>query len=169
MKKIHTSTKVIMELFPKQIAATSLSQPMEGAPASVLSEVVPDTVVEKEDLGDGLQGDSYAGASSSSASQRRQPHGARTTKWIAALIIFIGTGACGLILAFGMTAANSDQRQQFKLLATETTRQVELVWDRYELATLWIHQATRSMDNPRQEFLELYEYLRTDLYFQSIA
>jgi hypothetical protein len=50
---------------------------------------------------------------------------------------------------------------RIEILATETVRQLELVGDIYELATLWIHQATRSMHSPRKEFSALYEYLRT--------
>jgi signal transduction histidine kinase/CheY-like chemotaxis protein len=151
-----------MKPLPKQSIATSLSERNETrAP-------VPYKVTEKKSLKNGLNGDSCSGASSST-SQRREAHGARTTKLIATLILFIGTGACGLILAFGITAANYEQKQEFEILATETVRQFELVWDRYELATLWIHQATRSMDDPRKEFGELYEYLRTSLDFQGIA
>jgi hypothetical protein len=123
-----------MKTLKKQSAATtSLPEPDERVSLSVLA---PDTVTEKEEE------DSYADASSST-SQRRQLHGAISTKLIATLVLFIGSGACGLILAFGITAAKGDQEQQFKILATETVRQVELVWNRYELATLWIHQATR--------------------------
>jgi signal transduction histidine kinase/CheY-like chemotaxis protein len=130
-----------------------------------VSESVSDIVAEREDLRKCLKGNS-----SPCTSQRRQSQGgARTTKLIATLIIFIGTGACGLILAFGITAAKGDQRQQFNIIATETVRQFELVWEQYELAALWIHQATRSMDSPRKEFLELYEYLGTNLDFQGIA
>jgi signal transduction histidine kinase/CheY-like chemotaxis protein len=155
-----------MKPFQKQSAANSSSKSDERAPVSVSG---PDTVAEKEGLGNGRKGESRADTSSSN-SQQRQPHtGARTTKLIATLILFIGTGACGLILALGITAARSDQKQQFEILANETVRQVELVWDRYELAALWIHQATRTMDNPRTEFRELYEYLRTNLDFQGIA
>jgi signal transduction histidine kinase/CheY-like chemotaxis protein len=162
---------VSMNLLRKQShsAATSLSDPEQAPVSGSGLRPVPDIVVEKEDLESGLKGDSSADASSSTTSQRRQPHGARTTKLIASLILFIGTGACGIILAFGITAAKSDQKQQFEILATETVRQFELVWDRYEMATLWIHQATRTMDSPRKEFRELYEYLRTNLDFHSIA
>jgi signal transduction histidine kinase len=168
-KSRHTFTKATMKPLQKQSAAISLSEPDETAPVpGSVSVSVSDTVPEKQDLKNGLSGDSHADASSST-SQRHQPHGARTTKLIATLILFIGAGACGLILAFGITAAKSDQKQQFQILATETIRQVELVWDRYELATLWIHQATRSTDNPRKKVLELYEYLRTDLDFQGIT
>jgi signal transduction histidine kinase/CheY-like chemotaxis protein len=153
-----------MKPFQKPSAAiSSASQSDERAPLS-------DIVAEKEDVEDGLEEESCADASSlTSTSQQPQPHGAGTTKLIAALILFIGTGACGIILAFGINAAKSDQEKQFKILATETVRQVELVWDRYELATLWIHQATREMNDPRKEFRELYEYLSTSLDFQGIA
>jgi signal transduction histidine kinase/CheY-like chemotaxis protein len=156
-----------MKLLRQQsVTATSLFEPNERAPVS--GESVSATVTEKEGLETYLKGDSCSDASSST-SQRRQAHGARTTKLIATLILFMGTGACGLIIAFGVTAARNDQQQQFEILATETVRQFELVWDRYELATLWIHQATRLMDNPRKEFGELYEYLSTSLDFQGIA
>jgi signal transduction histidine kinase/CheY-like chemotaxis protein len=150
-----------MQPLQKQSAAHAISS------SETDERAVPETVAEKENLGNGLKEESCADASSTS--QRCQPHGARTTKLIATLILFIGTGACGVILAFGITAAKSDQKQQFKILATETVRQVELVWDRYELAALWIHQATRSMDNPRKEFRELYEYLYTSLDLQGIG
>lgn len=105
----------------------------------------------------------------SSSPQRRQPHSARTTNLIATLILFIGALACGLILALGATAANSEQKQQFKICATEAVHQLELVWNRYESATLCIHQTTRSMDNPRKEFSVLNEYLRTNLDFLAIG
>jgi signal transduction histidine kinase/CheY-like chemotaxis protein len=147
-----------MKTLQKQNVVNSLSELDERAPV-----LVADSMAEKEGLDNCMKGDSYADASSSNGQRRH------ATKLIATLILFIGTGACGLILAFGITAAKSDQKQQFKILATETVRQVELVWDRYELAALWIHQATRSMDNPRREFGELYEYLRTNLDFQGIA
>jgi signal transduction histidine kinase/CheY-like chemotaxis protein len=155
-----------MKPLQKQSTATSLSKPDEKAPGSAGSG--SDTMPEKEDLENRFNEDSYADASTSSP-RRRQPHGARTTQLIATLIMFIGTGACGLILAYGITAARSDQRQQFKICATETVHQLEMVWDRYELATLLIHQATRSMETSRQEFSELYDYLRTSVEFQSIA
>jgi hypothetical protein len=155
-----------MKPLQKESTPNSVSESDERAPVSGLG-TGSDTVAGKENLEHGMNGDSCADASSSS--QRRQPHGARTTKLIATLILFIGTGACGLILALGITAAKSDQKQQFEILATETVRQVELVWDRFELAALWIHQATRTMDSPRTEFRELYEYLRTNLDFQGIA
>jgi signal transduction histidine kinase/CheY-like chemotaxis protein len=149
---------------PLKGEGTSLSEPDEStlSPGSL-----SDRLAEKEDLENGLKGESKSDASSSS--QRRQPHGARTTKLIAALIFFIGTGACGLILAFGICAAKNDQRQEFNIIAHETVRQVELVWDRYEMATLWIHQATRSMDSPRKEFRKLYEYLHTTLDFEAVG
>jgi signal transduction histidine kinase len=151
-----------MKPLQKQSDATYLSEPSnERAPVSGI-------VIEKEDLETCSKGDSCSDASSST-SQRRQPHGARPTKLIATLILFIGIGACGIILAFGITAAKGDQKQKFEILATETVRQFERVWDQYELATLWIHQATRSMESPRKEFNELYEYLSTNLDFQGIA
>jgi signal transduction histidine kinase/CheY-like chemotaxis protein len=153
-----------MKPLQEEGAATSLYSNDER---SQVSESLTDTVTEKEDLETGLKGESKADMSSQG--QRRQPHGAKCTRLIAALILFIGTGAFGLILAFGVTAAKSDQRQEFKILATETVRQVELVWDRYELAALWIHQATRSMDSPRKEFRELYEYMHTTLEFEAVG
>jgi signal transduction histidine kinase len=156
----------LMKPLQKERAATSLSVP-DGRMLSPVS--LSDTVTEKEDPENGLKGESCAEHASSSSQQRQQPHGARTTKLIATLILFIGTVASGLILAFGVTAAKTDQKQEFKIHATETVRQVELVWGRYELAALWIHQATRSMDSPREEFRELYEYLNTSLDFQGIA
>jgi signal transduction histidine kinase/CheY-like chemotaxis protein len=164
------------EPFQKPSAASAITS-LASQPPDDRAPLSEDIVVEKEDVENGLEEDesSCADASSSSLTgststrQQPQPHGARTTKLIAALILFIGTVASGIILAFGVTAAKSDQEQQFKLFATETARQVELVWDRYELATLWIHQATRGMNNPRKEFRELYEYLSTSLDFQGIA
>jgi signal transduction histidine kinase/CheY-like chemotaxis protein len=145
----------------KQGTVAYLTEPDERATGSGTGS---DTGPEKEDLEDDLKGDSYA-----DASRRRQPNVARTTNLIAALILCIGAGACGLILAFGASAAKSDQKQQFKICATETVHQIEMVWDRYELATLLIHQAARSPDNPRTEFRELNEYLRTSLAFEGIA
>jgi signal transduction histidine kinase len=160
-----------MEALQKQSAATSSgSEPDERAPVSVSVPGSGSDIVAKENLENGLKEElSSCRDASSSTSQRPQPHGSRTIKVIATLILFIGTGACGIILEFGITAAKGDQKQQFKILATETARQVELVWDRYELATLWIHQATRSMNSPRKEFREVYDYLSSSLDFQGIA
>ena len=86
---------MIMEPFQRPSAATHLaSQPeVERAP-------LPDVAVEKEAVENGSQEESCA-------SQQPQPHGARTTKLVAALILFIGTGACGILLAFGITAAKA--------------------------------------------------------------
>jgi hypothetical protein len=66
------------------------------------------------------------------------------------------------------SAPTSGKGSPSRGIATETVRQIEL-WDRYELATFWIHQATRLMYSPRKEFSALYEYLRTNLDFQGIA
>jgi signal transduction histidine kinase/CheY-like chemotaxis protein len=153
-----------MNLFKKQSTATSFFDPNERAQVSGGSDMMS----EKEGLEDGSkEGDSDSDAS---CPQPRQLRGSRTTNLIATLILFIGAGACGLILAFGTNAAKSDQKQQFKICATETVHQLEMVWDRYELATLLIHQqAARSMDSPRKEFRELYEYLSTSLDFQGIV
>jgi hypothetical protein len=74
-------------------------------------------------------------------------------------ILFIGCAASAAFLGISITSAKSNQ--QFNHRARALVTEIEASWGDYENAGLWIHEACHYRNITRQEFRELYEYIRS--------
>jgi len=85
----------------------------------------------------------------------------------ALLMVFVGGIASASFLYIGITSAKQDEQEQFNRRAAEVVQELKSAWEDYQVAGLWIHESCRK-DCTRQDFRELYEYLKSDgLEFQA--
>jgi len=92
------------------------------------------------------------------------------TALIPALILCLGGVASGIILFFGIPAAQSDQTKQFQRLSEDLLQQVAITMQEYTMAALWLQQSSRKGKQTREEFRNVYEYLvSTGLDFAGFA
>jgi signal transduction histidine kinase/CheY-like chemotaxis protein len=97
--------------------------------------------------------------------------GARSNKFLARLILIfmitIGVGASVLFLEMGITNARTDEFQRFDRSATDLIQEIETAFHDYEVAGLWIQEASRQRSISRQDFRALYlNLISTGLEFQ---
>ena len=70
-------------------------------------------------------------------------------------MLLVGGAATGLILHFGISAANDKQCERFDRVADNLVAQFQLGFENYALAALWVHQATRNPDMAHEEFRQV--------------
>jgi hypothetical protein len=97
------------------------------------------------------------------------------------LIALVGVGVSAAFMGLGIQGADNDKQLQFEKQANERIKAVEIAWQNFEVAGLWIHEACRASADQndkhltrgicsRDDFFELYEYLLSSgLDFQAVA
>jgi CHASE1-domain containing sensor protein len=88
---------------------------------------------------------------------------------ISTLILFLGLVTSGAFLGLGITSANREQEDQFRVAANDFVSEIESEFEKYENAAAMIHKNCRSRNFTRQDFRDLYEYLAAEgLEFKAI-
>ena len=82
-------------------------------------------------------------------------------KWLCLMILLLGSAASALIAWLGVSAAQNEEDQTFKILALDISRKFETVLSTYKIAALWVYQEGNSRQHTdRGHFRQIYEYLQ---------
>jgi hypothetical protein len=131
-------------------------------------------------VADGSQESTLTSTTPLTSSTQKNPTIDRTLVFTV-LIALVGVGVSAAFVGLGIQGADNDKQLQFEKQANERIKAVEIAWQNFEVAGLWIHEACRASADQndkhltrgicsRDDFLELYEYLLSSgLDFQAVS